>query len=815
MHDIVAGGVPSGSSHGDLGDRARTAAVWALLDRWLTRLLTTIVFIILARLLRPYEFGIVALALVVRNFLGVFIDQGFSEAVVQRPELERRYIDTAFWTAMATGSLLMLITIAAAPFIASAVLGNPSITPLLRVLAVSLLFTALSCTQSALLQRDLAFRELAIRRVVAQLVAGTAAVAAAFLGAGAWSIVLQTLLQGGIGAAILWRYSRWRPTLEFDAAAFRSLFAFGISMIGIDVLYVLQQQADNFLIGRTLGAAALGIYALAFRFYYVIVDITMSSMSGVALSTFARVQQDLAATRRVFLTATRLTSLIALPFFAGMAIVAPEMISGLVGNKWAESAPVLRALCPSGLILCLSYLDRSLIVALGRPRLALGLSAVGVGLRVVGYIVGVQFGVVGVAVGLSVTSLIFWPCRLVVVRRVTGLSLGRYARQLSSAAIATSAMLSVLLLARWASYDDPSAMTQLVGGVLIGGAVYGIALAVIDRPSFVELIGLARTFVSSLTNGGRMTGSDQRTQSSFLRKIRQNWHWGRTHGWRDLIEEHDISPLVRGRRALRKAQWRRSTKPDRHSQSTPVFLVGAQRSGTNMMAHGLDEAPEFQVFNEGNARAFDNYRLRDLSTIQSLIDRSAARFVLFKPLCDSHRAQELLDHFDPRGRVLWAYREVDGRVRSAVAKFGDSNLRVLRACAAGNADDAWQVQGISSENGDFIRSFDFERLSEESAAALFWYIRNSLYFELSLDQRRDAMLVSYDRFVSDPESIARALCVFLGLDYRHELIAHIRRRPQSRSRPVQIDARIRQRCTELQHRLDTVSAQQISGPAIQ
>src|SRR5215207_3684762 len=138
------------TSRGQLGVSARKAAVWALLDKWLTRLLTTVVFIILARFLTPYEFGIVALALVVRHFLGVFIDQGFSEAIVQAPELERRYTNTAFWTAIATGSLLTLVTIAAAPFIASDVLGNASVTPLLRVLAISLLFTALSCTQSAL-----------------------------------------------------------------------------------------------------------------------------------------------------------------------------------------------------------------------------------------------------------------------------------------------------------------------------------------------------------------------------------------------------------------------------------------------------------------------------------------------------------------------------------------------------------------------------------------------------------------------------------------------------------------------------------------
>jgi polysaccharide transporter, PST family len=479
-----------------LGAKARQAAVWAVLDKWVTRALTTVIFIILARLLTPREFGIVALALVVRNFLGVFIDQGFSEAIIQAPELDRSYANTAFWTAIGTGSFLTLITLGTAPFVAQDVLGDPAVTPLIRVLALSLIFSALSSTQSALLQRELAFRELAIRRVVAQFVAGVAAVVAASLGAGAWSIVLQTIMQGAIGTAILWHYSDWRPAREFHFEAFRPLAAFGVSMVGIDILNVVQQQADNFLVGRSLGAAALGIYALAFRFYFVTVDIVMPAMSSVALSTFARFQHDLSAARRVFLSGTRLTALVALPLFAGMSVAAPEMITVLVGDRWEAAAPVLRALSPSGLILCLTYLDRSLIVALGRPRLALGLMAVGVALHLVGYVIGVRFGVIGVAVGLSVSSIVFWPCRLVVLERLAEVSLGRYLRQLSSAATGTGMMVLALLLVRSLVIGEVGEAGLLGVEVLTGFAVYGITLALVDRASVHELIDLVRAFLS-------------------------------------------------------------------------------------------------------------------------------------------------------------------------------------------------------------------------------------------------------------------------------------------------------------------------------
>src|SRR6185369_6570851 len=100
----------------------------------------------------------------------------------------------------------------------------------------------------------------------------------------------------------------------------------------------------------------------------------------------------------------------------------------------------------------------------------------------------------------------------------------------------------------------------------------------------------------------------RRARSTFVRKLRQNWNWSKAHRWAHLVEEHDIHPLVRGQRALRKAWWR-WTRRDRQAPAAPVFLFGVQRSGTNMLAHGLDEIPEFQLYNEGNTKAFHNFQL--------------------------------------------------------------------------------------------------------------------------------------------------------------------------------------------------------------
>ena len=237
----------------------------------------------------------------------------------------------------------------------------------------------------------------------------------------------------------------------------------------------------------------------------------------------------------------------------------------------------------------------------------------------------------------------------------------------------------------------------------------------------------------------------------------------------------------------------------------PVWLVGVQRSGTNMVVRGLEEHPEVEVHNENDRAAFERFRLRPDPVVRDIVLASAHPYVLFKPLCDSHRVDELLALDTPTdGRAIWAYRGVDGRVRSALAKFGDANLRVLTEIASGRGGEAWQAQRLSPENLELIGSFDWASMSAASAAALFWYVRNSLFFDLGLDRRDDVLLSSYDALVSFPEAGTRAVASFLGLEWTPGLAAHIERRDGDRPPRLELDARLRRLCDELEERLEAV-----------
>jgi hypothetical protein len=301
-----------------------------------------------------------------------------------------------------------------------------------------------------------------------------------------------------------------------------------------------------------------------------------------------------------------------------------------------------------------------------------------------------------------------------------------------------------------------------------------------------------RTFVEDMTGWRR-----------FEARVARNVVWARSEGLGRVLEEKELDPVRTVPAAIGK--WRFRHRPGAvRGAAVPVYVVGLQRSGTNMVVRGLGMVPQVEVHNEDDRRAFDRYKLRSDRVVEDIVARSRHTHVLFKPLCDSHRVDHLLDDLrTPRpGRAVWVYRDVDGRVRSALAKFGDGNRQVLREFAEGTNTTRWHVQRMSASTADLVRSFDYDVMTPASGAALMWLVRNRLYVELGLDQRPDVHLVSYRDFLAAPEHTMRQLCAFLAFPYDPALVAHVTPRPPVLREPLDIDPRIRDLCDDLAAKLD-------------
>lgn len=293
-----------------------------------------------------------------------------------------------------------------------------------------------------------------------------------------------------------------------------------------------------------------------------------------------------------------------------------------------------------------------------------------------------------------------------------------------------------------------------------------------------------------------------------LRRVLRHAYWIRTEGWGRVVEEDRLDPRDRARIALAKRSWR-SRNPRLAGQARPVYVVGLQRSGTNMLMRGFDEAPEIEVRNENDRRVFERFQLKSDQTLVTAVIESRHDLVLVKPLCDSQRVAQLLDLPTLRpGWAFWVYRDPMDRARSEVSKFGESNLHALREIAAGRGQEIWQGERLGPAALALVQGFDLDAMTPHTAAVLFWVVRNQLFFELELDRRGDVFLVSYERFVADPEAVTRHMCSVIGFPFRPQLCAHVERRESHGRTPLDIDPAVRDLAVALTHRLDATRVAQ-------
>lgn len=248
----------------------------------------------------------------------------------------------------------------------------------------------------------------------------------------------------------------------------------------------------------------------------------------------------------------------------------------------------------------------------------------------------------------------------------------------------------------------------------------------------------------------------------------------------------------------RKRLWQRIDNP--WGQPKPVFLVGCGRSGTNMITRHLSKTWQVDLYNEDNPDAFENWRLRDLPTIEELINNRYGRITLFKPILETHLAQILLDHF-PEARVLFAYRHVDDVVNSGLRHFGKENWpNRVRSWIEDDFAEFTTAQPPENTKAA-IRSLWRPTLTPESATALYWIFYNRLYFDLRLHADDRVMLVQYEAAVSSPKREFMRLCSFLDIRYSAQMTEGIFSSSMRRNESPRYDKQIGLDCDELWNRM--------------
>lgn len=478
------------STGGPLARVTARAVAWNYLAWFLSKALVLATTAALARLLTPDDFGVVGFATVAVAYLAVVRDLGLGGALIHRRDDVEEAADTVFSINLALGAALSLLTALMAPWVAG-YFGEPRITPLLRTLGLTFVIQSLGTTHLVRLQRDLAFSRKLVPDVGQAAVRMIVSIGAAAGGLGVWALVAGQLAGTAASSILAWVVVPWRPRLRVTRRLVGPLARYGAPLLGVDVVHTVAGNLDYLIVGKALGAAALGLYTLAYRLPELLLLGAVTVLSRVFFPALASVQGDLDRLRSGFFASIRYVQMLVVPVGLGLVVAADPIVRVLLGPEWLEVVPVVRILAAFALLSSSMVADGDVYKAMGRPDILARIAAVKLTLLVPALLLGVRHGLVGVATAHLATTAVVKSLRGVVVARMLHIRpaelAGQFVPSLAAGGVMTVAVAPTLL----ATTGLPAAV-RLAAAVAAGALSYVGALVALERPALRRLLGLFR-----------------------------------------------------------------------------------------------------------------------------------------------------------------------------------------------------------------------------------------------------------------------------------------------------------------------------------
>ena len=461
--------------------------LWTAMGTVSRQVLQIVTSIILARLLAPDAFGLVAMALVVTELAQIVIDFGFGLAVVQSREATQETLSSCFWLSAGT-ALVIGVALTALSHPVAGLYKEPRIAAIMPFFAFNLLLSSALAVPQALLQRRMQFATLAAVLSCASFVGSAVTVGLAWSGFGIWALVTQPLAGTGALLVLLFATARWCPRAEFSWSAVRAVMRFSGGLFGSRLLNYLNRNGDNFLIGRFLGSAALGYYNLA----YTIMLYPLGQVSGtilkVAFPMLVHLKGDMSQYRHFYLRACSAIALVTFPMMCGLFVVADQFVSVVFGSKWLVVSPLIKIFCPLGMLQSIGTTVGVIYTSTGRTHIMFLWEIVATPLILISFVVGLPWGINGVAICYAIVSVLAVCASMFIALRVVAIPMGSMLASLRRPLVCALLMAVCVRLSDSWLVQGVAAPQRLLCDVIIGAATYLILCLAINRREFLSTI---------------------------------------------------------------------------------------------------------------------------------------------------------------------------------------------------------------------------------------------------------------------------------------------------------------------------------------
>ncbi len=409
--------------------QVKKGITWSFVEGFGVKIVSTSVFLILAKLLGANQFGMIAIAAAFIDFGNVLAEQGMVAALVQKEKLERADLDTAFWINIGLGVVVFGIVFLISPFIA-AMYGEPLLTPVLRTSALVFLIAPSGLVQVAQLTREMNFKAIARARIIGLLAGAIVSVAMAFMDYGVWALVFQKIIFISLSTLLFWFYKRWMPRLSFSRTHFRELFSFSYKMLLNNFMIYFSRNSPELIIGFFHGTAAAGLYSFSYKIFQSTIETANTSINKVMLPLFASVQNDKEQLVNYFYKAIGSTFMVMLPFLAMIILISPEAIRYFFNDSWAQGTELLKLVSIGGTIYMIFYFSNSVFISIGKPDLIMKFTFFDTVLNVSLIALASQLPLIYVGHASIVRSLVMLPVAYILLRQIVSINAGVVLQQL-------------------------------------------------------------------------------------------------------------------------------------------------------------------------------------------------------------------------------------------------------------------------------------------------------------------------------------------------------------------------------------------------
>jgi O-antigen/teichoic acid export membrane protein len=467
-----------------LRQKTVTGLIWVSLTKFGGQIINFLVVAVLARILTPYEFGLMAMVYILTNFASLYAELGLGAALIQKQNVTQELFSSVFWLNVSSGLALTTLFFLIAPGIAL-FFDEPLLVSLTRVIALTFVIRSFGIIHNIRLTKSLQFHKLTTVELVSASISGIFAITLAFAGLGIWVLPIQYITNTILATLLLWQVEKWSPSTTFSWEAIKKVRKFSGYHLGVSTLNYWTSNLDNLLIGRIIGASALGIYSRAYATMLIPLSNFSFIISKVLFPSLSLVQIDEEKLRSSFLEVSRLVGLITFPATIGLMVVAESFVLTIYGPNWVDVIVPLQILCIVAVTHSVVTLNRNIFLAQGYTDIQFKMALVLRFNQMTWIIIGLNWGIIGVATGYAFASVLNFFVNMSITGRLIHLSLTQMLRNLFPGFISALVMASMVWMLEPVSVGWPEWM-KLLTQIILGSSLYFLIIHIFRLRSYQE-----------------------------------------------------------------------------------------------------------------------------------------------------------------------------------------------------------------------------------------------------------------------------------------------------------------------------------------